>query len=429
VSDPLADVTVPAPNADPHSLPSIKARARALADVALAFAKGEALTSSPFVNMAAGQLYQIVQSAGRIVDAAASVMDVPTEGAKPERFTRGGAIAYSVPELASHMEPVEVRAVLVYLEAQRKERGERPIYVPMENIILERAPVPAPAAPPTFLAPSPSGIYRVAERKTGVSLPGGVYTINEGADYDVRSVGRDFLESMVKQGVKLKPFPDTAETAGSRATCSACGTSWLMVPYEGRQPFPACPACFALAMIDGERRAAATERERLTAELAEVRAELQATSEAAGAAAYSEARVRALTGWIVDQGAPPPADDGLWHTEGNPASMCPTAPLTFTVKAEFPDGFNPGRVAEALADGLAGADKLASGLAMGVNPDTGLDDPTAPPSTPEGASSPAANTEARPAPAFDTADLETADASPPAKKGGGGNSRKPPRGS
>lgn len=316
MSDPLASVAVAAPDADPNSRTAVQDRARALIAQAMEFAVGENLTGSPYASMPPGALFAYAQQAGRIVD----------------QLEDGNQRVWFVAELAQHMDPVQLRAVLVLLDAQNKEAGRPLIYVAPVEPALAVTPAPKLVQPPSFLPPSPSGKYVVVERKNGVSLPGGVYTISEGAEYDIKSMGRDALEEMARQGVKLRPDPDTAMSAGDRATCRVCQTSWLLIPYEGRNPLGGCPACYLLEQI---RAAAGDLQEELEDAQARARsaersvAALEAESGEAGRAIAEEQRAHERTKakydmlvlWAMEQGAAAPGDDGTWQGESHPPPL------------------------------------------------------------------------------------------------------------
>ena len=388
MSDPLADVAVAEPNAAPDAPLAVKARAVKLAAQAATFAVGDILAASPFNTMAPFVLYRYASEAGQITDV--------HESGKP--------IVYNVGELATHMSPVDVRNVLVLLEAKNREAGRRPIFVAEVDYQRTAAPV---VSVPSFLPPSPSGVYRVAERKAAVSMPGGTYTLSEGAEYSIASFGRDALEDLVRQGVKLRPYPETAQTVSDRATCHACQTSWLLVAYEGRPPLQACPTCHLVHVVSQVQIGANAEIDRLEDEVARLRAELAAEIDraATASAALTESvqSHTALLAWAMESGAAAPGDDGTWDGKPVPPPI-DFGKMRFNVEATFPPRAAAIEEAAPAVDEATGMDMPAP-----IEPPPSSNDP--PSNSLEGVSS----TEPQP---FDTSDVEPAS----------GNGRKPPRG-
>lgn len=254
----------------------------------------------------------------------------------------------------------DLRRMLVYCDALRVQRGERPLAVAK----VEHTPPPelaaaklAEAGRVKSLPLSPSGEWRVTHAHRGIAMAGGIYPMQVGTI--VRAVDHrpDVLESFAKQGLQLEPWPPIP-----RESCPDCGTSYLTTMAR------ACPLCSVRDILDAAGREVQETHERAAREVQDVNARAAQVEQVAleqaeradqlGATLKAQhARHQALARWAVAQGArEPDGDEGTtWQGEPHPP------PLAHVLAARNPDAAPPTVPEVAPADGEPATEPATTG--------------------------------------------------------------------
>lgn len=237
-----------------------------------------------------------------------------THRMSPTALRETAAVA-RVPDRRS-IEDQDLRRVLFYLDAQRKERGLQPYAV--EPVEMSPAPAPLDPARPVKIQRvplSPTNQWKVTKTAPHVALPGGQFTLHEGTILNLDSYTPATIQSLVDQGVKLEAYPVPVE----RHTCPACDTSWPSM-YG---PISACPGC-ALARQAERHTALMQDADDRIAQAHAGVEELRDRLTAMGTVLdHRIKRHAALIRWAVDQGArPPDGEDGdSWQGEPHPPPL------------------------------------------------------------------------------------------------------------